>query len=72
MCYCITYNYLPKEDWAVFYSEIGNRYDVKEFANEDDACRYLIDTVISSFLHHINTSEESRKNGKFIFSDEFP
>jgi hypothetical protein len=32
--------------WSVYYSERGKRTRERFFANEDEACRYLLDVLI--------------------------
>lgn len=41
--YCLENNYGL---WSVYYSEKGNKTDLKEFHLEDDACRFLLSELI--------------------------
>lgn len=36
-----------KEYWEVYYTERGNKYDIKHFDNEEEACEYFHTKVIN-------------------------
>jgi hypothetical protein len=42
--------YVLSEDgdaWSVYYSERGSRWDIKRFQTEDEACTYLLQTLLN-------------------------
>jgi len=63
----ITYNYEDQEGWAVFYSERGNRFDIKTFADEAAACDFFIKKVISNTKNSFD-SWEWQRTGSFPFT----
>lgn len=44
--YCLNEYY---GTWEVYYSEKGNKTRLKLFRNEDEACNYFYDILISDF-----------------------
>ena len=50
-CYVIEHD---SNEWKVYYSERGNRYDEKSYTSEDEACRSmfaLVAQMVLSSLH---------------------
>jgi len=48
-CVAIAHNYEPDEGWVAFYSERGNRFNIKKFSNEEDACDFFIQEAIKKY-----------------------
>jgi hypothetical protein len=50
--------------WAVYYTERGERFDEQTFETEDEACRYILDHLLSTDSTRADAAEKHRYTGE--------